>query len=330
MQRREFLTPSLSDESFSFPLGQTLTLLRASRRAMATTFEVALPYGTPDALPAAEAALDLIGDIESWMTVYDDESEVSVVNRTAVEGPVGVSEPLFELLSFCTGLSADTHGAFDPAAGAMIKCWGFYRREGRLPTSKERAAAMAASGMKHVVLDVANRTVRFLRPGLELNFGGVGKGFALDRAVELLRDQWGISSALVHGGGSSVRAIGTPPNDARGWRVGLRHPHETMSSLGEVRLTGNGLGTSAATFQFFVYNGKKYGHVLDPRSGQPAEGTASASVIAPTAAEADALSTAAFVLGADAFTAYRTPRPEIDAVILSEESTRGASGPHET
>ena len=328
MQRREFLTPASSHESFTFRFGQSLTLLRASRRAMATSFEVALPYGTPDALPAAEAALDLIGDIESWMTVYDDVSEVNQVNRTAAERPVEVSEPLFHLLSLCAGLSADTLGAFDPAAGAMIKCWGFYRREGRLPTAKERAAAMAASGMRHVVLDAANRTVRFLRPGLELNFGGVGKGFALDRAVELLRDLWGISSALVHGGGSSVRAIGAPPNDARGWRIGLTHPHDPAQSLGEVRLTGNGMGTSAATFQFFVYNGKKYGHVLDPRSGQPAEGTASASVTAPTAAEADALSTAAFVLGADAFTAYRTPRPGIDAVILSDESARGASGPH--
>ena len=288
---------------------------------MATTFEVALPYGTPDGIAAAEAALDLIGDIESWMTVFDDESEVCRLNREAAERPVAVSEPLFELLTQCAALSAETNGTFDPATGAMTKCWGFYRREGRLPTARERADAMAASGMKHVVLDETNRTVRFLRPGLELNFGGIGKGYALDRAAELLAREWGIRSGLLQGGGSSIRAIGTPPDDPRGWPIGLKHPHDQSRTLGTVYLTNNGLGTSAATFQYFEYKGKKYGHVLDPRTGYPAEGTASASVMAATAAEADALSTAAFVMGETAFREFARHRPEIDCVILPEVRT---------
>lgn len=286
---------------------------------MATTFEVALPYGTPDGIAAAESALDLIGDIESWMTVFDDESEVSRLNREAAGRPVEVSEPLFDLLAQCAALSAETNGTFDPATGAMTKCWGFYRREGRLPTARERAEAMAASGMKHVVLDETNRTIRFLRTGLELNFGSIGKGFALDRAAELLERDWGIRSGLLQGGGSSIRAIGSPPEDSRGWSIGLKHPHQVSRSLGTVHLTNNGLGTSAATFQFFEYKGKKYGHVLDPRTGYPAEGTASASVLAATAAEADALSTAAFVMGESAFREFARHRPEIESVILPAE-----------
>jgi thiamine biosynthesis lipoprotein len=317
MQRRAFLDPRpLLDDSQSFRFPASLTLLRVSRRAMATTFEIALPYGTPDGIAAAESALDLIGDIETWMTVFDDDSEVCRVNREATKRPIEVSEPLFDLLTQCAALSAETNGTFDPATGAMTKCWGFYRREGRLPTARERAEAMAASGMKHVVLDEVNRTVRFLRPGLELNFGSIGKGFALDRAAELLVRDWGIRSGLLQGGGSSIRAIGLPPEDSRGWSIGLKHPHHESHSLGTVHLTNNGLGTSAATYQYFVYKGKKYGHVLDPRTGHPAEGTASASVLAATAAEADAFSTAAFVMGESAFLEFARHRPEIDCVVL--------------
>ncbi|MFO0938735.1 MAG: FAD:protein FMN transferase [Gemmataceae bacterium] len=324
MNRRDFLhnAPTPFEPEPSRLFDSSLTLLRVTRRLMATQFEIAIPYGTPQALPAAQAALDRIADIESWMTVYDESSEVSRVNRDAARAPVSLSESLFNLLSQSSALSRETNGAFDPAVGAMIKAWGFYCREGRLPTARERARAMACSGMKHVALSEANRTVKFLRPGLELNFGGIGKGFALDRAAELLINDWGITSALLHGGGSSVRAIGAPPNDPRGWRIALNHPYDPNQSLGEIRLKNRGLGTSAATFQFFVYKGRKYGHVLDPRSGHPAEGTASASILALTSSEADALSTAAFVMGATAFDAFRKPRPDIDAVILPEDGDR--------
>jgi len=149
------------------------------------------------------------------------------------------------------------------------------------------------------VLDESRRAVKFRVAGLEINLGAVGKGYALDRAAALLREKWGVRSALLHGGGSSVYAIGRPPGDSRGWPVRLKHPSQPEESLGVVRLSNAGLGTSAATFQFFEYKGRKLGHLLDPRTGWPALGTAGASMIAPTAAEADAMSTAAFVLGAE-------------------------------
>jgi thiamine biosynthesis lipoprotein len=293
-------------------------LLRVSRRAMATTFEVAIPYGTPDALDAATDALDLIDELEDQLTVYRDHSEVSRLNATAAAGPVVVEEKLFDLFSFCARLTAETAGAFDCAAGALTKAWGFYRREGRVPTPAERAEAMARTGMRHVILDPAARTVKFRKAGLEFNLGGVGKGYALDRAAELLRRKWGISSALLHGGSSSVVAVGHPPGDRTGWPVAIRHPSNEARTLGVVRLRDQALGTSAATFQFFVYNGHKLGHLIDPRTGWPAAGTASASVVAPTGAEADAISTAFFVLGAGPAAAYCQPRPHLGAVILPE------------
>jgi len=328
MHRRRFLRPDrlagavaplLAPPAGDPPAGPgDYALLRVSRRAMATTFQVAVPYGTPGGLDAATAALDLIDELEDQLTVYRAESEVSRLNAAAAGRPVPVEARLFDLLAFCAKLTAETAGAFDPATGSLIKAWGFYRREGRVPAPAERAGAMARAGMRHVILDPAARAVKFRRPGLEINLGGVGKGYALDRAAALLRDDWGIDSALLHGGGSSVVAVGHPPGDPRGWPVALRHPWDDTRTLGTVRLRDQGLGTSAATFQYFEYNGRKLGHLLDPRTGWPAAGTASASVVAPTGAEADALSTAFFVLGAGKAAEYCRPRPGLAAVVLPE------------
>ncbi len=338
MRRRLFLRPEQFARTAGALLGPAAvavsppppapggyTLVRVSRRAMATTFEIALPYGTPDAVPAAEDALDLIDAIEDRLTVYRDHSEVSGVNARAADGPVPVSAELFDLLAFCLGVTRETDGAFDAATGSLIKAWGFYRREGRVPTATERADAMANAGSRHVVLDTARRTVRFRRPGLELNFGAVGKGYALDRAAALLRERWGVRSALLHGGGSSVVAIGHPPGDPRGWAVALKHPWADGESLGAVRLRDRALGVSAATFQYFEYNGRKLGHLIDPRLGWPADGTAAAAVTAPTGAEADALSTALFVLGGPAADRLTRTRPHLGAVVLPE--TPADAGP---
>jgi len=309
------LLVSLADEPA--PPGE-YHLVRVSRRAMATTFEVAIPHGShPNAIAAAEDALDLIDRLEDQMTVFRDQSEVSRINEHAAKGPAIVEEHLFELLSRCAGWTRETEGAFDIATGALTKAWGFYRREGRVPSPRQRSDAMASTGMRHVILNQHHRTIKFRVPGLELNLGAVGKGYALDRAAELLRTKWGIRSALLHGGSSSVYAIGHPPGDDRGWGIRLRHPN-CDDSLGTVWLRNEAVGTSAATFQFFEYNGRKLGHVLDPRTGWPTEGVASASMTAPTAAEADAMSTALFVLGEAGAERLTRTRPHLGAVILPE------------
>jgi thiamine biosynthesis lipoprotein len=183
---------------------------------------------------------------------------------------------------------------------------------------------MRRTGFRHVVLNPDARTVKFRVPGLELNLGAVGKGYALDRAAELLRES-GVGSALLHGGGSSVYAIGHPPGDPRGWPVRLRPPTDTAASLGTVYLRNQGLGTSAATFQFFEYKGQKLGHLLDPRLGWPARGVQSASVVAPTAAEADAMSTAAFVLGASGTERLLRLKPNLAAVVLPDATATPAT-----
>jgi FAD:protein FMN transferase len=315
------LLPSLAQETENEP-PRELALLRASRRAMATVFEVLLPVGRPFVPVAASAALDLIDELEDQLTVYRDHSEVSRLNRRAFEADVPVEAALFDLLAQSARLTRETNGAFDIAMGALIKTWGFYQRSGRVPAVAERAAAMERSGMRHVILEPDGRTVRYRRQGLEINLGGIGKGYALDRAAALLRQQWRIESGLLHGGTSSVVALGAPPNDAKGWAVALKHPWDDQRTIGTAYLRNQALGTSAATYQFFEYNGRKLGHLLDPRRGWPAEGVHQATVIAPTAAEADALSTAFFVMGLPAAQIYCRSRPDLGAVILvGEEST---------
>jgi FAD:protein FMN transferase len=297
------------------PRDGNLVLLRAERRAMATRFEVAIPYGTPNALDAAEAALDEIDRIEQLLTVYRDDSDVSVLNANG--GGVASAE-LYGLLQTCAVLTNDTAGAFDVAIGSLVKSWGFHKRAGRVPTEIELSLAMFNSGQRHVLLDERTNTVKFLRP-VELNFGAIGKGYALDRAAALLQRDWGIRSALLHGGGSSVRAVGCPPNNVRGWPIALRHPSQENKSLGVVYLNNSGLGTSAATYQHFEFNGKQYGHVLDPRTGRPADGVQSASCVAGSAALADALSTAMFVAGAEWTKQYCRTHPEIGGVVLADD-----------
>jgi thiamine biosynthesis lipoprotein len=312
----EHLTQTPEQEP-SEPTPETL-LVRASRRAMATTFEIALPFGTPDALSVAEAALDEIDRLEAQLTVYRDDSEVSTMNRSASSGPVRVSAELIELLQLAARLTTETQGAFDVAAGALVNAWGFFRGPRRVPSTEERSAALRAAGMRNVVLDALNHTVRYCARGLQINLGSIGKGYALDRAAQILMKNRDVRAGLLHAGHSSVYAMGKEPATGQGWRVALRHPWQAGERLGTVTLCNCALGTSAATFQHLDHYGRKLGHILDPRTGWPAEGIASASVIAPTAAEADALATAFFILGVEASRNYCARRPEVGAVLLPE------------
>jgi thiamine biosynthesis lipoprotein len=280
--------------------GADIHTLVVGREAMACRFEAVFNVGeVPDATELGCAALDLVDDIEAAFSVYRDSSEVSRLNAGAAAGWQTVSEEVLGLLLRARDLHDRTGGGFDIAAGALVRAWGFLRRQGRTPTDDELAAARAASGMQYVELDAAGRRVRFTRPGVEINPGAIGKGWAIDRAVGLLADA-GVPSVLVHGGQSSVRARGVhgpAVPGRRGWQVGLRHPLFPARRLATITLHDRALGTSGSGTQFFVDRGRRLGHILDPRTGRPAAGVLSATVIAPTAAVADALSTAAYVLG---------------------------------
>ncbi|OAI54936.1 hypothetical protein AYO44_14010 [Planctomycetaceae bacterium SCGC AG-212-F19] len=330
MDRREFFDPQELARAAGHMLGALdeapvparvdapdIRLLRFGRRAMAATFEVILSYAVAEAMSLAEAGLDEIGRLEEQLTVFHDHSEVSRLNREAAHRPVVVEDRLFALFQRAAKLNSETEGAFDITTGALTtKAWGFYRRQGRVPTPEELAEARQRVGMQHVLLDSERRSVRYARPGLEINLGSIGKGYALDRAAALLRDHFGLNHALLHGGQSSVLAVGSEPGSNTGWHVGIRHPLQRDQRLAVVRVRDRGLATSGAIFQNLEYNGRKLGHILDPRTGWPVEGIASATAIAPTAAEADALSTAFFILGVERAREYCAGHPGTAAVLL--------------
>lgn len=284
------------------------------RTAMACRVEIVLPDDNRGGVGAARDGLDIIDRLAARLTVFSDDSDISSVNRDAAARPVSVAADVFALLARCAQIAEATAGAFDPTTGPLTRCWGFYRRSGTVPADAALAAARAATGMDKVGLDAAQRSVRFTVPGVELNLGAIGKGYALDAAGAALRAR-GARPALLHAGASSVVAIGGPAGED-GWSIGLRHPQRRDARGAILRLRDCALGTTGAGEQFFLAaDGRRYGHVLDPRTGQPAEGTASATVIASTGADADALSTAFFVGGIDLAERYCAAHPGTLAIL---------------
>jgi thiamine biosynthesis lipoprotein len=287
--------------------------IRVHRTAMACRFEVTLAGEDAAHVAAAQEALADVDRIEDVLTVFRDSSEVSRVNRDAAGGPVRVSETLAGLLERCRVLHRETGGAFDPSAAALSRCWGFLRREGRLPSAEEVKAAMTQVGFDNVELDREARAVRFLRHDLGLNFGAVGKGYALDRVAEGMRRK-GVPRALLSAGGSSVLAFG---GGDEGFVVDVRSPR-ARAALARIRLRDAALGTSGAGEQYFEAGGKRYGHVLDPRTGWPAVGVLSASAVGPTATDCDALSTAFLVAGPELAESYCVEHPGTLALLVLE------------
>ena len=303
----------------------TAYLMHAGRRAMAAEFQVYFnAEENDDATEAVMAGLDQIEALERQMTIYQSSSEISRLNQQAAEQPVKVEAQLFALLELAARIYEHTGGAFDITSGPLSQVWGFSRRQGRFPQAEELQEALDRVGGRWLEFDRQQQTIRFQKPGLEINLGGIGKGYALDRCSEILRT-WGVENFLIHGGLSSVLAYGnraeTGPEP--GWRVGVLHPLREERRLTEIRLHNRAMGTSGSGKQFFYHQGRRYGHVLDPRNGQPAEGVLSATVLAPTAAEADALATAFYVMGAEASLHYCREHPEISTLIATPARRAG-------
>src|SRR2546426_11487739 len=210
---------------------QTVAL---ARHAMATRFEIVLHGENEVSLrAAAEEALDEIERLDAQLSLYNPTSEISHINARASHGPLRVEPTLFRLLQHAQRLSRETEGAFDITVAPLMRCWGFMRGAGKLPSPAEVAEARSKAGMHLLELNENDFTVRAARAGVMLDLGSIGKGYALERATELLREA-GVTSGLLHGGTSTVCAIGAPP-DANAWNVAVPHPDfaaRTISGAG--------------------------------------------------------------------------------------------------
>ena len=276
---------------------QELLRLEKSADAMGATYSIALyGYDRVKMEAAVDAAFDEVRRLDELLSNYQPGSQWSEVNRNAAIQPVKVSPELFQLLAACVEYSRESEGAFDITVGPLMKVWGFYKGSGHLPHKPEVAAALAKVGYRHIRLDPDARTVRFDRPGVEMDPGGVGKGYAVDRMVEVLR-QNGVRTALVAGSGSSIYGMGAPPDEPRGWPVKIKDPKDSRKTLAEVWLKDSSMSTSGSYEKFFRAEGKTYAHIMDPRTGYPAQGSVSVSVIAPRTVDSEVWAKPYFING---------------------------------
>jgi thiamine biosynthesis lipoprotein len=269
-----------------------------ARPAMGTTFTIFVYAANQErASEYFEMAFDEIERVEEALSDYRPTSELSRINRLASKEYVTTDPEVFKFLQISMDYSRRSEGAFDITVGPLMRAWGFFRGQGRYPTAEELANARKSVGWEHVHLDPENRTVRFDLPGMSLDPGGIGKGYVVDCVVSLLKDA-GVKTALVDAGSSTIYALGAPPGK-EGWTVQIPQPGDRTHSISTVVLRDTSLSTSGNYEKFFTLNGRTYCHIMDPRTGEPVQGTLQTTVITPNATASDALSLIMFVMGPD-------------------------------
>ncbi len=293
--------------------------LEGVTHAMGTDYRVAV-YGDDEnrLRSALEQASDEVRRLDQLLSNYVPGSEWSQVNRLAARQAVRVSPELFRLLSACLEYSRQSEGTFDITVGPLMRVWGFYKGTGHLPHRAEVLGALARVGYRQIVLDPRAQTVHFRKEGVEIDPGGIGKGYAVDRMIDVLKEN-GITTAMVSAGGSSMYGLGAPPSEPRGWRVDIRDPKDPSKTIQEVFLKNESMSTSGNYERFFYAEGRIYSHIMDPRTGYPAQGTLAVSVIAPRTLASEAWTKPYFILGRD-WTARHKPK---DFRVFFCEDQRG-------
>ena len=316
----EFNVPDLSIDVVEKK--QAAYLESYEKRAMACTWELMfnMQQYRESGLAAAKA-MQLIDDLESQLTIYDEDSEVSNLNLNAADEPYVVAANLFELLQRAKSIHESTGGAFDITSGQLSSVWGFEQRKGSVPDEETLKKALGSIGMQHLKLDADSKSVSFAVPNLKVNLGGIGKGYAIDCVASGIRDH-GIEDFVLHGGQSSVIAAGNQKDiqsdSASGWPVGLSHPVQPDRRLAEFYLRDAALGTSGTARQGFFHKGKRYGHIIHPKTGWPTDHLLSTTVISGSAELSDALATAFFVMPIEEIEAFCREQTDVSVVLVSE------------
>jgi thiamine biosynthesis lipoprotein len=299
---------------FTGPHKPASTWLRVHRTAMACRFEIRLPAAAGAHMGAGRKALEEADRVEAMLSPWRENGEAARVNRQAGGAAVAASPDFFALLQYCAQLYADSAGAFDVTAHVLGLCRATARREGRPPTPAALASARGLVGFDGVHLDPAQGTVRIARRGAAISFGGLAKGYAVDRMGQALRAQ-GVTQALISSGGSSVLAIG---GRDKGWVVSVQSDPQERPL--RIRLTEGALGTSGGAGQFVLLDGRRDGRVLDPRTGVEPREVRRATVVAADATTADALSTAFLAGGTHVARRYCDAHAGVLAVLTLNDA----------
>lgn len=294
-------------------------LYRASRPLMGTVYEIVVS-GAEEAVAAdaARRALDEVDRLENLLSEWREDSEISRVNEAAGREPVRVGPELLRMVQESLAIARWSDGAFDISWAALRGLWDF--RPDRPHTPPEEATVRARLPLwnwRNIVVDAARSTVFLRRPGMAIGLGGIAKGYAVDRAAEVLL-RAGLRDFMIYGGGQ-VLVHGRRGN--RRWRVGIQHPREPNRYFAFLEMNDGSLATSGDYEHYFTYRGRRFHHILDPRTGFPSYASASVTVVAPTGLAADAIDTAAFIMGASRAVPRlaRAPGGAVEAVFLDPE-----------
>lgn len=279
---------------------------RFSHEAMATIFEILIVHEDERyASQAAAAAFDEVDRLEDELSRFRENSDITRINNLPARQPLQVGLDVFECLELSVRMYAETNGAFDVTVGSLVKCWRNKDGTPRSPSPDELNLARLRTGANLLQLDEREHTVCLSASPMQVDLGGIGKGYAVDRVAELLRE-WGVDTALISGGYSSVLAM-EAPNGTDGWPLTLSDPADPKRILARPRLRGRSLSGSGV---------QKGGHIISPRTGRPVEGKRAAWSCAPDAGTADALSTAFMIMSPDEIERYCSLHPDAMAMAI--------------
>jgi FAD:protein FMN transferase len=297
-----------------------LARFEGSRVSMACVYSI-VAYGDASVPTVIERALDEVDRIDRLMSHYKRDTPLSQLNRSGANGPVPVDPELFDFIVECLRYSRESGGAFDVTVGPLMKAWGFFTGEGRVPPESEIAELRTRVGYRHVVVDVERKTIRFDVPGVELDLGGIAKGYAVDRAVGVLKSH-GVGAALVSAGGSTIYGLGSPPG-RRGWDVALRDPVDSTRTAMTVRLKDRALSVAGRSEKSFEVAGVRYSHIMDPRTGRPVQGVLSVAVLTTNGTEGDALDDTLYVEGVEKGREHLKRLPATEAFFFLPAPRKG-------
>ncbi len=311
----------------STTLNPVVQLYCTTHPAMGTEYSLYLYAPSREEAEAiATPVFQEVDRVDGLLSNYKPDSELSRINHEAFAHEVTTDPETFRFLATCLAWSERSRGAFDISVGKLMKVWKFFGASGALPSPDELAAARADVGWEKIQLDPEQRTVRFLAAGIELDPGGIGKGYAVDRAIKILRTK-GVSAALLSAGSSTIYALGAPPGEA-GWKVRVPSPHAEGGTISTVVLRDTSLSTANLSEKNFVHQGQFYGAIMNPQTLQPVRGMLQVTVISQSATDSDALSNALFVLGPkdrvsllgeqDCALVIREPRSEIETQVAPQ------------
>ena len=313
---------------------QELKLFKKASLSMGTVFEATI-YA-PDKYVAEKTFNDVFQEInrlDYLMSNYKKESVLSELNKNASAEPANCNKELASVIEQSLQYSDITDGAFDITIGPLMKKWGFFKKKGRIPGKEELESVLESVSYKNIIIEEKTikslaknpgtvKTVFFKNPDTRIDLGGIGKGYAVDRAVSVLK-QNGISSALINFAGN-IYTFGTPPGK-ESWVIGLQHPRESEGLLGTFEIKDKAVSTSGDYEKFFTIEGKRYSHIIDPRTGNPVKGIVSVTIVTGNATRADALSTGVFVLGLEKGMGLIEQLPDVEGIIVYEDTDSGLS-----